>query len=1261
MDGSILRVDPATGNALPDNPLISNPDPNARRIIAYGLRNPFRFAMRPGTNELWLGDVGWNAREEVDRITNPTDSSVENFGWPCYEGTGRQAGYDSANLNICENLYGQANAVSGPYFSYEHGTQVAGESCPTNNGSVISAMAFYKGGPYPDAYDDALFFGDNSRRCIWVMPKGTNGLPDPGQVKPFVTDAESPVDLQIGPNGDLFYADLSGGSIHRIQYAAANQSPIARATANPTSGATPLAVSFDGTASSDPDGTTLTYEWDLDGDGAYDDSTSPQPTYTYNTAGNYQVGLRVTDGQGASDTLDQPLTISAGNTAPTATIDSPLPTTTWKVGDTINFSGSAADEQDGSLGASKLTWSLIMHHCSSPNSCHEHRVQDFAGVSSGSFVAPDHEYPSYLEIRLTATDSGGLTDTKSVRLDPKTVELTFGSDPAGLQLTVGSSSGTTPFSRTVIAGSKNSVSAPSPQTLGGTNYEFVSWSDGGAQSHDIVAPEAANTYTAIYRPAAMTGTQSLTSVADAGLSELSPNANNGSATTLKVDGDDPDPGGGDLYAALRWNLSSIPAGTTVSSATVTLNISNHSNDTGTPQTYGAYELKRTWNEGQVNWNQAATGTPWATAGAKATTDRGSKIASVTPTSGTPTAKAPYTFTIPASVVQGWLSAPSSNNGILLADTTNFDGFVFDTKEGATPPKLTVNYTTGGGQDTTPPETTIDSGPSGTFTNSSASFTFSSSESGSTFECNLDGGSFGSCTSPKSYTGLSDGSHTFSVRARDGAGNVDSTPAARTWVVDTSTQSDPVLVGAGDIATCQSSGDEATANLLDGISGTVFTLGDNAYENGSAAEFADCYDPSWGRHKARTRPAVGNHDYQTPGASGYFGYFGAAAGDPAKGYYSYNLGEWHVISLNSMCENVGGCGESSPMVTWLKQDLAANPKACTAAYFHHPLFNSGSEYGNIPKMKPSWDALYAAGAEVVLNGHEHVYERFAPQTPAGTADSAQGIREFIVGTGGASHYSFGTIQPNSQVRNADTSGVLKLTLHPGSYDWRFVSEGGKTFTDSGSDQCHGVPGNADTTAPTVSVVPNEGATGVATTANVEATFSEAMDASTISGSTLTLTKQGSTQVLAAQVSYDAVTKKATLNPSTDFDPGTTYTATIKGGSGGVKDLAGNPLGADKIWSFSTAAAPPQDTTPPETTIDSGPSGTIKQNNATFTFSSSEANSKFECKLDGSVFSACSSPKKYTGLASGSHTFSVRATDAAGNVDATPAIRNWTVRR
>jgi glucose/arabinose dehydrogenase/PKD repeat protein len=504
LNGAILRVDPATGNALPNNPLISNSNPNARRIIAHGLRNPFRQTLvaRPGTDEIWVGDVGQIRWDEINRIASPTDSTVENFGWPCYEGNGRQPSFDSANLNICENLYGQANAVRAPYFAYSHSAKVVpGESCITGNSS-IAGLAFYKGGPYPAEYDDALFFADFSRKCIWVMEEGTNGLPNPGQLRTFVDGAAGPVDLQIGPNGDLFYVDFQGGKIWRVRYAAANQPPVAHATANPSSGLTPLSVKFDGSGSSDPEGGTLTYEWDLDGDGAYDDSTAANPTYTYTTKGNYQVRLRVTDGQGASDTLDQPLTISAGNTAPTATIGSPSATTTWKVGDTISFSGSATDQQDVSpLAASKLTWSLIMHHCSSLSACHEHVVQDFAGVASGSFVAPDHEYPSYLELQLTATDNDGLSDTKSVRLDPKTVELSFQSNPAGLQLTVGSSSATTLFSRTVIVGSKNSVSAPSPQVLEGTTYKFASWSDGKAQSHDIVAPGAASTYTATYAAA----------------------------------------------------------------------------------------------------------------------------------------------------------------------------------------------------------------------------------------------------------------------------------------------------------------------------------------------------------------------------------------------------------------------------------------------------------------------------------------------------------------------------------------------------------------------------------------------------------------------------------------------------------------------------------------------------------------------------------------------------------------------------------------
>ncbi len=281
--------------------------------------------------------------------------------------------------------------------------------------------------------------------------------------------------------------------------------------------------------------------------------------------------------------------------------------------------------------------------------------------------------------------------------------------------------------------------------------------------------------------------------------------------------------------------------------------------------------------------------------------------------------------------------------------------------------------------------------------------------------------------------------------------------------------DPTLVGAGDIARCAANRDEKTATLLDAIPGTVFTTGDNAYPSGTASDFQNCYGPSWGRHKARTYPTPGNHEYLTTGASGYFGYYGAAAGDPAKGYYSYDLGEWHVISLNGMCEKVGGCGATSPMVTWLEDDLASNAAHdCTLAYFHHPLFTSGSSHANQTKMKPTWDALYAAGADVVLNGHSHNYERFAPQNPDGVADPERGIRQFVVGTGGGAYHGFGAIMPNSEVRGSAVDGVLKMTLHPDSYDWEFVPAADQTFTDSGSGSCsvEPPPSPDDTTAPAV---------------------------------------------------------------------------------------------------------------------------------------------------------------------------------------------------
>jgi hypothetical protein len=263
---------------------------------------------------------------------------------------------------------------------------------------------------------------------------------------------------------------------------------------------------------------------------------------------------------------------------------------------------------------------------------------------------------------------------------------------------------------------------------------------------------------------------------------------------------------------------------------------------------------------------------------------------------------------------------------------------------------------------------------------------------------------------------------------------------------------PTLLAAGDIAYCGTPWDEATAAIVNGIPGTVAALGDLAYDNGTTAEFNACYQPSWGAFKARTKPAPGNHEYGTPGATGYYGYWGAAAGNPAQGWYSYDLGGWHVVSLNSNCPSIGGCGAGSPQEAWLRADLAAHPTRCTAAYWHHPRF-SGGDVLSEPDMQPIWQALYDANADLVLTGHAHNYQRFAAQNAAGVADPVRGLREFVVGTGG--HPVHHTVLPiaNTEVTDATAWGVLKLTLRNSGYDWQFLPIAGQTFTDSGSQACH----------------------------------------------------------------------------------------------------------------------------------------------------------------------------------------------------------------
>jgi acid phosphatase type 7 len=548
------------------------------------------------------------------------------------------------------------------------------------------------------------------------------------------------------------------------------------------------------------------------------------------------------------------------------------------------------------------------------------------------------------------------------------------------------------------------------------------------------------------------------------------------------------------------------------------------------------------------------------------------------------------------------------------------------------------------------------------------------------------------------------------------------------------QTTPVtLVGAGDITDCSYSNDEGTAQLLgntlrsltpDGslpplAQARAIAMGDNAYPRANRTQYANCYDnynldanwttfdPSrpgwWGQYKDHTMPVLGNHEYMNSDdpsikSRPYFDYFSGLNGfkpeaapvpnEPendhgltfGEGYYSYDLGSWHIVALNSNCDKVGGCDASSPQGQWLQQDLTNHPAQCTLAYFHHPLYATANGTNTL-NVKPLWDMLYAKGADVLLSGHAHRYERHAPMTPEGLVDPTTGIRQFVVGTGGEPG---GSVIDANQVPTGVLEkvvlefGVIKVDLDATSYTWSFIAVDGSTngtvmdsssdvYGPGGSEQCHGAPGSTGTTPPTVTnVAPGNGALDVPIGSKVEATFSEAMDANTIKDSTFTLTKPDGTDLdtnpdlVPGTVSYDSKSNKATLTPA-NLDYSTTYTATVKGGANGVKDATGNPLSADEVWTFTTAA-PPADTTPPDTTIDSGPSGTVKSRDATFTFSSTEpSNATFQTRLDGGNWEAngTATSKTYGKLANGTHTFDVKATDAAGNTDPTPASRSWKV--
>lgn len=512
LDGSVIRVNPATGAGLPDNPFASSLDPNARRIVGFGFRNPFRLAINDETDEIYVNNVGGGPIEEIDRLST-TPSPALNSGWPCFEGMGPNLEYELLGLDACESLYEAPGSTSQPFFSYSHYTGVTpeDENCPTANGSAISGSTFYEGASFPSSYQGAFFFADAVFGCIYLMFPDEHGRPDPSTVVPFLTDGGlyPGVDIQVGPGGDLYYVQLFGagygpGSVHRISYFSGNQPPVARLTASPKWGPAPLEAEFVATGSTDADGEGLLYEWDLDDDGVYEAPTaSGEESENFSDSQNHRVAVRVSDEQGASSVAR--VTVYPGDTPPDPVIVNPVEDGSsgkalleWGVGQPIDFDGEAEDDEDGPLAATSFDWSTRLYHCpSGPESCHAHPLQAFPSVDAATLIAPDHDYPSHIELTLTATDSRGLSATTAIEIYPRTVELEIASLPLGVTLTAGPLTGPGPFTLTSIEGSKVTLVAPKKAQLGPLHYDFEGWSDEGSRVHTIVA-NAPGQYTAAY-------------------------------------------------------------------------------------------------------------------------------------------------------------------------------------------------------------------------------------------------------------------------------------------------------------------------------------------------------------------------------------------------------------------------------------------------------------------------------------------------------------------------------------------------------------------------------------------------------------------------------------------------------------------------------------------------------------------------------------------------------------------------------------------
>lgn len=531
LNGAILRLDPNTGKAfegdpLHPNPLIGSSDENAQRTIAKGFRNPFRFVFDSETGEIYTGNVGSSEIEEIDRFQAPP-STLFNSGWPCYEGIDKQFQFrkltEETGLEICKAMYPpNPNPTSLPLFSYSHKqTVVPNDECPTQAGSAVSGLSFYEGSQFPAKYKGALFFADAVRGCFWVMYAGADGKPDPSTTERFLREGNIYPGVKIaeGPDGYLYYADLlseegaGDGEIHRIAFKPG--SPVARLEAKPPFGLYDVSNEFkttvDASKSSDPNGKPLTYEWDLNEDGVFETSGGATQNLTYTKAQqearetahenpNRVVAVKVEDDEALTSVAR--ITLYPGDKPPTVTITEPSSSFHWGVGDEIDLNASATDANgNGIFEPLPYYWVTRMAHCpnlSEPSACHVHPLQTFSGIKHAELLAPQHDYPSYIEAVVRVSDKRGLSGTATIKIAPRTVDLSLSSNPPGIELLAGSDSRVSPFTTPAIDGSEILISAPPTAVLGGYTYTFSGWSDGGNREHPITVSAGQAQYTASY-------------------------------------------------------------------------------------------------------------------------------------------------------------------------------------------------------------------------------------------------------------------------------------------------------------------------------------------------------------------------------------------------------------------------------------------------------------------------------------------------------------------------------------------------------------------------------------------------------------------------------------------------------------------------------------------------------------------------------------------------------------------------------------------